>query len=368
MEGYLIMYKYFWIFFVLLHSYESYSVSCLSVFSPSDIFVARVRTERNLEKQGFSSHYTNQFGEAVRLVELKRRWIKKGADPKNTHIPYFAQKIDAHIEEIRKGIKASSLSDVEKSSRLETLMVLEREASSKKRASKVTYYWWNIFNIRLIALVESSVESAFDLGLSLSQLEDYQIVYERLQELKDKFNVYVQMMESFPNIVLVPTIGEIGLMAFNQTMSESIHFIGVSGRAVYVDGKRLTPEDYFKHDVEHVQAIEEYLQVQDLSFFHLQFKERIRYLAFKQREQQELAYFLLLRERDAMNLQSYDYSIFQRSFGRMLRQEDIINFLPASIRNRQSADKEEYKKVLKEYFDDMIRGYNAISQVIIHSN
>ena len=360
------MYKNFWIIFLLLGPYSAFP--CPSSFTGplSKIHYRHsVDNERSLLARGFPSYYVNRFDESVQLVKLKQGWIKKEADPEITHIPYFARKIPAHIKETRKGIMNSELQDFEKHARLRALKDLEREASLAKRTSKVTSTWWNIFNIRLIALVTFPIESAFNLGLSLTQIQDYQVVYRRLQETKGAFNIfnnpYIQMMEAFPHIVLVPAIGEIGPMAFNQTMSEHIHFIGVSGVDVEVDGKMLTPQDYFRHDGEHAESIEAYLKKQD-SGFHARFKRRKASLPTVERIQQELAYYLLLRERGI--LRGSNTAVFQRNFNRMLRYNHIINLLPADIRNGQYEDKEEYKQVLQEYFRDMESNYNALSQEI----
>ena len=346
------MYKYFWIVFLLLGSYSA--IPCPSSFSRplSKTHHGRsVGNERTLLKQGFPRDHINRFDEAVQMVGLKQDWIKKGADPKINHIPYFARKIPTHIKEIKSGIINSKLSDFEKHTRLRTLKALEKEASLAKRNSEVTSTWWNIFNIRLIALVTFPIESAFNLGLSLAQIQDYQVVYRRLQEKKDTFPIfnspYVQMMEEFPHVVLVPTIGKIGHMAFNQTMSESIHFMGVSGTDVKVDGKTLTPQNLFRHDGEHATSIEDYLKKQD-PVFHVRFKIRIASLSTEERTQQELAYYLLLRERGPII--GNDDVIFQRNLTRMFRRDHIINLLPADIRNRKYAHEEEYKQVLQEIF------------------
>lgn len=366
------MYKYYWIILFLISSYRSYSTPCPVGFTrpPSEKRnVQLIDIESGLLTQGFSKYYTNRFNEAIRLVSLKKHWKKLKVDPKRKHLPYFAQKVDAHIQEIQRGIEISELPMLEKRARLRVLKALKREAHLAKRTYKVTYNWWNIFNVRLIALVTTSIEEAFTLGLSLDQIQNHQEVYKRVKEKRDSLHAfktpYVQMLEEFPNIVLVPSISEVGPMAFNQTMSESIHFMGVSGADERVDGKILSPQDYFRHDGEHAGFIEEYLKTQDLSV-HSQFKFKIRDLPKESWEQQEFAYYLLLRERGI--LRSDDNGIFQRNLSRFLRNSHDINLLPEVIRNRQYTDREEYEQVLREYFDDMESNYNAISQEIRNSN
>ena len=363
------LYRYFWIPFLLFNVYSAYAVPCAGVFSPlKRVLSASADTEKNLLRRGFSQYYVNYVDTAVHLVKLKKRWMKK-KNPEDMHIPYFAWNIEAHIAEIRKGIKASSLSDVEKSSRLEALKALEKEAFFKKKIHKMTYMWWNIFNIRLITLTADSVESAFNLGLSLNQVQNEQEVYRVLKEKKDSsaFNgPYVQMLEKFPNIVLIPVVGDIGPMAFNQVMSESIHFVGVSGTEAKVDGKKLSPQDYVRHDVEHANSIEEYLKTEDLSF-HSQFKRKIKDLPQEVREQQELAYFLLLHERGSV-LQGSDRAVFDRNFHVFASNPIDTRLLPHTLSAVYVQDRKKYKELLREYFDQMNRHYTALFQEIRNSN
>ena len=361
--------KYFWIFFVLFSVHSAFAGSCMDIFNlPKRILSAPSGTERNLLRQGFSQYYVNHFDSTVQLLKLKKLWMKKGAKPENTHIPYFAKNIEAHIEEIREGIKASGLSDVEKSSRLKTLKALEKEALFKKKIRKVTYIWWNIFNIRLVALTADSIESAFDLGLSLNQVQNEQEVYSILQETKSLYKVfhasYIQTLEKFPHIVMVPVVGDVGLMAFNQAMGESIHFVGVSGTSVIVDGKQLSPQDYFRHDLEHASSIEEYLQTADLSFYS-QFRRKIKDLPQEIREQQELAYFLLLHERGGI-VQGSSHAVFERNF------HSFASFKPPDVRLLSHftslQDRRKYKELLRGYFDQMKDRYEDLSREIRNSN
>ena len=84
--------------------------------------------EQNLRAKGFSRYYTNQFDTAVQLVELRKHWIAKKADPESTHIPYFSQKAVSHIEAVRKDIEASELPNSEKYDRLRMLKKLKEDA------------------------------------------------------------------------------------------------------------------------------------------------------------------------------------------------------------------------------------------------
>ena len=361
------MYKCFCLL-LLLSSFKSYSILCPASFG--DVAVhQRIDTENNLQLQGFSEKYTDQFDQAVRLVELKKYWQKIKADPQRNHLPHFAKQISSHVLEIKKGIEKSPLPEEDKKARLQTLGFLEWEGGMARRTYKVTYIWWSVFNIRLIALASSSVESAFNLGLSLTQVKSHEEVYKLMKEKKDLLNAfngpYVQMLEEFPNIVLFPSVGRIGPMAFNQTMNEGIHFIGVSGVSAQVDGKILSPQDYFKHDVEHTADIEKYLKTQNPSF-HSQLRLKIRSLPKERREQQEFAYFLLLRERELITKD--DSKIFQKNLTRFLKRTHDINLLPASLRDRSYKDQEEYEQVLREYFNDMESYYNKIVQEVRNSH
>ncbi len=366
------MYKSFWIILLLLNSFKSYSIPCPTSFDGGGFVESDTKlidTESSLLAQGFSKRYVDRFNEAIRLIGLKKHWQKIQADPDIKHLPYFAQKVDAHIQEIQRGIETSELPVLEKRARLRVLKALKREAHIAKKIYKVTYNWWHIFNVRLIALVTTPIEEAFYLGLSLDQINSHQVVYRRVQEKRGSLHAfrgpYVQMMEKFPSIVLSPTVGDIGIMAFNQTVGERVHFLGVSGTHLDVDGGKLSPPEVYQHDIEHADSIEEYLQNQDLSF-HAQFKIKIQRFIVDFREPQELAYYLLTRERG--NLKADDNAIFEKSLGRMLDRHYLVYLLPEVIRNREYESRKEAKEVLQMYFRDIESNYNAISQEIRNSN
>ena len=128
--------KYFWIFFVLFSVHSAFSSSCMDIVNPlKRIFSAR-DTEKILKTLGFFPHYTNYFDSAVQLVKLKKRWIAKGVKPEDTYIPYFAKNIEVHVEEIREGIKASSLSDFENLQDWKHLKFWKKKLSSGKKLVK----------------------------------------------------------------------------------------------------------------------------------------------------------------------------------------------------------------------------------------
>lgn len=356
------MYKSFCIIFILFSS--AYAVPCPFLFSRS----RSVDNERNLIKKGFPETYISNFDTATQLIKSRQLWIKKNAQPEEKHISYFAQQIDAHIEEFRKGINNLDLPDAEKHKRLRTLKALKNEAYFIRRTYKVTSTWWNLFNIRLIALVTPSVESTFNLGLSLEQLLDYEIVYKRLKETSKTVNLlgihsYFEVLEKFPDIVLVPIVGDVGPMAFNQVAGEGIYFLRVSSVSVEMGLKNLDPQIYFGYEVQRITSVEKYLSHlrKKSPFFYSQFKLRIKTLPTEQRQQQELAYYLLMFERGSMS--GSDESIFQRNFYRMLRSTDFSNLLPSVMGGMQIADSAS-EDMLREYFDGMITNYNALSQTL----
>ena len=359
------MYKYVWIVFILLSSYKSYAATCEDVMGGSLDKMNSIRTSMNIEQnllaQGFSKNYTNQFDTAFQMVELRKHWIEKKADPENTHIPYFSQEVPSHIEMVRKEIEASTLTNDEKYERLRILKKLEDEAYFMRKTYKVNSTWWNIFNIRLMALTVPVVPSAFNLGFSQSEITDYKIVYERLQETKDLVGIfgarYVEMMNRFPEIVLVPVIGDVGLMAFNQTAGENVHFLRISSTE---NGKMLTSQTRLRYDLQRAASMEEFFKSEDLSF-HSWFKQRMQNLPQKEREQQEFAYYILMFERG--NMRGDDNDIFERNFHRMKKPStDLINMLPPDVRDREYQNQEAYTQALHKFFNDISNHYNTSSQ------
>ena len=123
-----------------------------------------------------------------------------------------------------------------------------------------------------MALTAPDIPSAFNLGLSQYDLLNHRTVYERLEETQDLIGTfgaeYMQMMNKFPDIVLVPIVGNVGLMAFNQTVGENVHFLRISN-ADTADGGELTPQILFRYDLQRVASMENYLETQDSSFHSL---------------------------------------------------------------------------------------------------
>ena len=160
---------------------------------------------------------------------------------------------------------------------MKALETLERQAEEAVQREEVTYKWWLRFNYAL-----STVLSA-----------ERGILTDKQQNYIDSF------LPHFPTNILMPTINELGIIAINRAGPQGILMAGLTHTEKIVHNERMSPAEFFLHDMEHASAtITQNNRATDISqkAFHDRFSREIENVPNKERENIELAHFILTHE------------------------------------------------------------------------
>ena len=117
--------------------------------------------EPRLIEQGFKPSYYAGVDQAREFKRLHEYLREIQADPKRTHIPYFANQVEKTISDFERGLRKQNVTRdgyyeikdpkfLEK--RLEVLEAFKKEARRRVENQDVTYDWWIKFNTKLAVL------------------------------------------------------------------------------------------------------------------------------------------------------------------------------------------------------------------------
>ena len=204
-----------------------------------------------LKKQGFSPSYYSGVDKAREFKRVQQYLQEINADPKTTHIPYFASQAEQTIFKFEEGLKKQNQENTSfLEERLKILEEFKKEAQKRIKNQEVTYDWWANFNFRLVLLATPSTD-----------LPEYFVTYttplftthESIDKNFDQtlFKEFQDIKEMFPETIMFFSTDDFGIMAFNR-MGASSHFIGVSGHNKSADELDRTPIEFFIHDMSHV--------------------------------------------------------------------------------------------------------------------
>ena len=285
--------KYFLIFFVVIFFCSSaVAGACEASFSNGvidrQVFLRRAseKLERDLQaiknspkepvlkSKGFKFVYYAGVDLARESNEVARYLRKIKADPKRTHIPYFAGQIGKTIAEFERGFRMHNRDNPEfLQERLKILAALKAEARKRIEDQNVTYDWWATFNLRLVIIASepnvirsrSEEKSVYNNIDALKTHEEMQKIFsdiissnEKLRDLTSTIiRFFIRTIESFPQEIMFFTTDKLGIMAFNR-LENNLYFVGVSGKSKTVDGLEMSVFEYFHHDLQHMGAAAEF--------------------------------------------------------------------------------------------------------------
>ena len=123
-----------------------------------DLHTIRASPEEPLlEEQGFKVTYYRGVDQARESNAVARYLRTINADPKTTHIPYFADQIDKTISDFEQAFRKHNQDNPEfLEERLAILEEIKKEARKRVADQNVTYDWWTNFNLRLPIIAEES--------------------------------------------------------------------------------------------------------------------------------------------------------------------------------------------------------------------
>ena len=311
-----------------LHAYDIMKPLKMNFFKSLTSRLAAVRPvkyppfnkEAQMLEKGMKKEISQGLDEAYKMNHLANHLRKSNVNPHKTHIEDFSDQIPEHIRFIREGIKGYKEAD----EKVKLLDKLSLEASKKQKEKGVTYAWWLQWNHQLTRLLHPNSRSS----------------------ITDDINN--ELIEAFPDFVILPTFEDLGIMAINKSVSENVFPLGIVNKNTYADGDQLSPAVFFKHDENHARStIKTYtykkgsLPYGERYFIaNKEFYEKIQDLPKAQQTQAEIAYFLTTHESSTF----YDNASRDLNLNSVLRDKSLRNLLPENIRHSE----EEIRSYLKE--------------------
>ena len=209
--------------------------------------------KEELKRQGYRNIFIDGVDTAYWIRDFVRELRKASVNPYKTHIENFVEFIDKHVHFVKQGIIRQGV-DLEE--RLELLKGLELEAARRVKNQKVTYHWWLYWNHRLAIAatpLKKRQPSSNDFG--------WQTEENWLKMLESTFTLnrsssgivaYLQnVIDQFPEKILFPVQGHLGVRAFNILVDSHIWPQGLNNRMVFVDGLTMQSDLYSTNDIEH---------------------------------------------------------------------------------------------------------------------
>ncbi|MDE0118864.1 MAG: hypothetical protein OXM55_02510 [Bdellovibrionales bacterium] len=292
-------------------------------------------------EQDYKTSYTEGLDQVNEWAYVRRRLQELGANPRTTHIEYFADQIPDFIAHIRKSLEENYFPESHlsgsKSEQLKHLESLEVEAKKAITDETVTYKWWLIFNHKLsIVMTGSHPKNKTNLGL-----------------------VEEEIISEFPLKIIIPTTrGEnIGIITFNRAMFEGVYPAGmINKNNINVDNTTLYPSDFFTHDIGHSILNGNRLYM-DYSVSHRLLHKRLldsmEDLPPNKRKQVEGVYFIMTHESD-LNILTYGH----------LRLETIKSSIMNLVSNvfKLPDDPVLRKQKIEDLADTFMEVYNRAQQ------
>ena len=274
-----------------------------------------------LEEQGFKRSYYAGVDKAREFNRVKKHFQEIKANPKRTHIPYFANQIEQTINEFEKSFRKYNQNNPEfLEEKLKLLEELKKEARKRIEDQNVTYDWWILFHLRLLMITLDSdfiqkmlkmtgYERMF-IGSTIQAMDALK-THEGIQDFlsytsiryrnpidvhqdiyREIFgmNIVNRIKKQFPKEMIFFTTSELGIMVFNR-LEGDFHFIGISGSFETVDGYKRSPFLFFAHDALHIDATIQ----SELTLFQKILK-RIDNISQSDREKAELVLFIYHHE------------------------------------------------------------------------
>ena len=266
-----------------------------------------------LREQGFKPSYYAGVDQAREFKRVQEYLQEIKADPKRTHIPYFANQAAKTIADFEKALKepykTMLTNDADLSDRLsENLMHLwtkikrlqlwrgvKREARRRVENQEVTYDWWANFNLRLSFLADPGNNHTPINSLRTNEGIEYASFYPPLSWLSR----FLKMKKHFPNEVMFFSTDDMGIMSFNRVGGRA-YLVGVSGKGQTANGQYMNPLDFFRRNVDHTSSTAETVSYNE-QIDYKEIEKRLNNISDKSdREKAEFALFLFQHESDGM--------------------------------------------------------------------
>ena len=223
-----------------------------------------------LKEKGFGSAWSKGIDELEEWTAVRKQMQALNADPRKTHIQYFADQVEEHL-----AFAGKSLGPKNKSKR-KFLEIFKQEAKKAISERRVTYEWWLKFNMRMSGL-----------------LSDRRTKITDIMELDRRFDKdYRHIIEHFPSKMAIPTTnGELGIITLNRAQNEGVFPVGLIDQPKKADGVIRDPEHFLDHDMRHVIN-----QKPGKKEHHKKMQTLMESLPTDKRKRAELVYFTATHE------------------------------------------------------------------------
>ena len=228
------------------------------------------RKAEELRQKGYGPAWTKGIDQLNEWVEVRRQLQSLRANPYTTHIPYFADQIEAHLAFAKK--EFSTMSEQRKT----LLTNLKEKAKTAISNKEVTYEWWLNFN--------------FELSIVLTN-----------RTLNYQEQLIAKIIPHFPLRMAVPTTqGEMGIITLNLAQSEGIYPLGLISQPKAVNDTISSSFEFLQHDIQHTyHSISDIATNQYSTGHYLRHKKMqalMENLPTEKRKRAELIYFTVTHE------------------------------------------------------------------------
>ena len=363
--------------------------------------IPKASVEVGLKSKGHRTIYTQGLDHSLEMIHLGQQLRKtKNIDPYKTHIANFEKPALEHIQFMEKALDAqkkqarekiysnpkyyfkqsihpksltpndlsqpqNSLHRIHDRSRL--LKELKKETQGKIKNKQLTYDYYVKMNYYLSILATDDIDIPF-LNSSLETVKDRLISDNHLaskHRVGTSYRHLEQEVNLFPQAILLPTVKNMGVIGFNQSFHQNIHFLGVIGKTTRVDGRSYNPHDFFRHDYGHYKNT--FYNSFGGSMGRSKWKKispkilnQFEKLPPKKREMAELIYFLIAHEsypyqlivdlRNQLTAIEVKFSDFHGH--RATKSDDLELLIPKNIRQNTEA--------IENYFEKSVDVFNEI--------
>ena len=272
-----------------------------------------MESEAELREKGYDDDWIAGLDitkESLQFAEsLRTRALNKPSFAYTEHIPEFAQQIDAYIAFIEAGIRRQDSSDT--AIRLAQLETFKVEAKNRQQLEMVTYRWFLGWVYRLVIVATPVEKRRFgDYRMLLkaddpwTTHDDLEVVFNRTSPTEDerlsRGDSLGVLLNQFPNIILIPTLSNLGMMSVSRTFQTRIQLL----QLMNIDN----PQDHFEHDVHHTIERFEKGITEDTVLFDRAFLYKLRSLPVSQRDQRKwIEYIYYYMNHEDPHLYPFDH-------------------------------------------------------------
>ena len=247
------------IFLILFCPIAFANIDCQSIFKtlPNE--------EIRLREKGIKEEFTAYVNDVDRIIQVGKEIQKiKNLDAFQTHIPYFEEFIDRHIDWVREGIKNKNIIpspfagiDIEipneskenhASDRIFLLEKFYQHILDAVKNKKLTYAYWILWNDYLSEILVAHYKiDTREMDMIMKDLSNTKNI-----EGNFRMTRLSTVINSFPQFIALPIpSNKLGFIALNRAADQKVVPISLSNQMITADNVPMDPRFLFYHDIFH---------------------------------------------------------------------------------------------------------------------